>query len=159
MYRNSCVVANAAFSWWIWVWLLYLPAAGLCYHRPAGDPTSSSLIDLFSLSVLLFTSFSPLLLPSPATTCADMGDLLAEGLLNGSDYRWDVNLKLSKILWLTVWAALNFEKLCPCPWHERRKFDSFGSHLHWLEWRQMDKNNKKWGVMLICAWMYDVNPL
>ena len=92
---------------------------------PAGDPTSSSLIGLFSLSVLLFTSFSPLLLPSPATTCADMGDVLAEGLLNGSDYRWDVNLKLSKILWLMVLAALNFEKLCPCPWHERRKFDLF----------------------------------
>ena len=92
---------------------------------PAGDPTSSSLIGLFSLSVLLFTSFSPLLLPSPATTCADVGDLLPEGLLNESDYRWDVNLKLSKILWLTVWAALNFEKLCPCPWHERRKFDLF----------------------------------
>ena len=92
---------------------------------PAGDPTSSSLIGLFSLSILLFTNFSPLLLPSPATTCADMGDLLAEGLLNGSDYRWDVNLKLSKILWLMVWAALNFEKLCPCPWHERGKFDLF----------------------------------
>lgn len=92
---------------------------------PARDPTSSSLIGLFPLSVLSFTSFSPLLLPYPATTCVYVGDLLTEGLLNRSDYRWDVNLKLSKIPWLMVQAALNFEKLFPCPWHERRKFDLF----------------------------------
>ena len=77
------------------------------------------------------------------------------GVIIGGMWTWNCQKFLgwwSRLLW-TLWSfalALGMRG---------GSLTSFGSHLHWLEWRQMDKNNKKWGAMPICAWMYDVNPL